>query len=297
MGIIVKKEAYYGMNEQEIFSAADSFNSDLALERRRVETDIPGVEYRRERSVGGVWERIRINSEEGSKSIGRPLGCYDTLTVARMDILDSEEAEDAQDEVARELCRMCDIEDILPERILIVGLGNKMLTPDAIGPMAAGEVEATMHIKAANKEMFDSFECSEIAVISPDVTANSGIDTLDIIKGVSERIRPDVVFAIDALASRSPDRLGTTIQISSTGIFPGSGIGNRRGAINKQTLGVPVIAIGIPTVIHSGMFGKGAIGASQSYDMFVAPKEIDGIVRTGAKIIGGAINQAFGISY
>ena len=111
--------------------------------------------------------------------------------------------------------------------------------------------------------------------------------------GVCEKIKPDLVIAIDALASRSPERLGRTIQISNTGIFPGSGVGNTRGEISRRELGVPVIAIGVPTVMDSRHFSKGGLITGEP--MFVSPREIDGIVRSSEKIIGGAINQAFGI--
>ena len=277
--------------------------TDLACERRKADTTIEGVEYKKEQGLGGLWERIKISSKEGAKSIGRPIGIYDTLAVSRMDMLDSEEIDDAQDEIARELCYMCDIMDILPERVLVVGLGNPDLTPDSVGCAAAKIVKPTMHIRDFDREFFDDLECSQIAVITPGVSSGSGMDAGIAVKGVSDVLRPDVILAIDAIASRSVGRLGTTVQISNTGIIPGSGIGNGRIAISRQTMGTPVISIGVPTVIDSRMFWLDAGGSELSAEkmqgaresMFVSPKEINEIVRVGAQIIGGGINQAFGL--
>ena len=264
--------------------------SDLALERRRADTSIPGVEYRRDESDGFVWDRIRISSEEGARSIGRPIGVYDTLSLDRMDTLDEETIEDAANEVAKELCRIVDGCDIYPERLLVVGLGNGDLTPDSIGPRTAELVNATMHLRNFDPEAFESMECSEIAVLAPGVMAKSGMETSDIMIGICDRIQPDAVIAVDSLASGSPKRLGTTVQISDTGIFPGGGIGNRRLPLNERVLGVPVIAIGVPTVIDSRIFGT-----EGGESMLVAPQEIDGIARAAARIISLGINQAFGI--
>ena len=277
--------------------------TDLACERRRASTNIKGVDYKRESTLIGSWERIRISSAEGAKSIGRPMGIYDTLELERMDLLDLEAIDDAADEVSRELCYMCDMSDIVPERVLVVGLGNPELTPDAIGPESAKNVRATLHIKDFDADFFEGLECSEIAVVTPGVSASSGLDASVTVRGVCEIIKPNVIFAIDALASRSAERLGRTVQISNTGIFPGSGIGNGRSAISKETVGVPVIAIGVPTIIDSRMFCYDAWGedpyarGGAKESMFVAPKEINEIVKASAKIISGGINQAFGLYY
>lgn len=266
--------------------------SDLAAERRRADLTIPGVVYKKEKTRVGTWERISILSDEGAKVIGRPIGQYDTLGLGRMDMLDINEVDDAKDEVARELCRMCDNDGINPERILVIGLGNRMLTPDAIGAEAAAAVDATRHIRRYDPSLFSALECSEISVLIPGVTAEGGIDTADIAEAISRKIRPTLIFAIDALASRAPERLGTTVQISNTGIFPGSGLGYGKKPINQETTGAPVIAIGVPTVIDSRLFCGNAVCESE---MFVSPKDIHLIVKNAAEIIGGGINQAFGM--
>ncbi len=290
------------MNDKYVFKNMEYCDvlSDLACERRRADLSESGVEYSKARGAIGVWERIRITSEEGARRIGRPIGCYNTLNLPRVDSMDLCEIDDAKDEIARELCRLFDSEGINPERLLVVGLGNRGLTPDSIGPECADRVKATMHIKSMDPEMFESLDCSEIAVIKPGVTAESGIDTKDIVRGVCDVINPDVILAVDALASRSPDRLGTTIQLATTGLSPGSGLGNKRGAITEDELGIPVMSIGIPTVINSRLFvvENGEARAERPGEgMFVAPKDINEITKNAATIVAGAINQAFGIDF
>ena len=270
------------------------FDSDLACERRRADTSLSGVDYRKEITSGGVWERISITSEDGARSIGRPCGKYDTLTLERMDLMDVGGIADATEEIARELCLLADGLGITPERLLVLGLGNRELTPDSVGPKSAEAVNATLHIKEADEACFSALECSAIAVLCPGVSAESGMDAAKTTAAVCRSMRPDAIIAIDALSARSPARLGRTVQLSDTGIFPGTGVGNPRGAITKETVGVPVIAIGVPTVIDARLL------SGERYDlsgeaMFVSPKEINGIVRAAARIISGGINQAFGI--
>ena len=269
-------------------------DSDLACERRRAGTSLCGVKFQKEFTIGGFWERIRITDRDGEKSIGRPIGSYDTLSLERMDLLGSEDMDDASEEIARELCRLFDALSISPSRLLVVGLGNRELTPDSVGPRTAEMVNATMHIKEYDERAFSALECSEIAVVSPGVSAESGLDSALLVESVCDLISPDAVIAIDSLAARSEERLGRTIQLSDTGIFPGSGIGNPRSAITEKTVGAPVIAIGVPTVIDARLFCSE--GRLRGEAMFVSPKEINGIVRSAARIISGGINQAFGIT-
>lgn len=280
------------------------FTSDLACERRRADTDISGVDFKKECFGEYCWERIRITSEEGAKSIGRPCGIYNTLTLPRVDTLDEEDTFDASNEIAKELCHIFDDISVYPGRLLVVGLGNPALTPDSVGPKCAERINATMHISRFKRGVFGELECSEIAVCTPGVMASTGIEAAETVLGLCDRISPDAVIAIDSLAARSPERLGKTIQISDTGIFPGSGIGNARFPLSKRTLGIPVIAIGVPTVINASVlasrdeegYDDSARRKTHDFDeMFVSPREIDGIAHTSAKIIAQGINQAFGI--
>ena len=284
--------------EQNFLNSEVFFDSDLAMERRKASTYVEGVEYKRDVCIGGVWERLKLTSTAGEKNIGRPIGLYDTLTLPRMDTIMPDDIEDAKDEIARELCRMCDLSDISPERILVVGLGNRDLTPDAIGPASASEVDATLHLKGEDPELFEGLGCSEICVLCPDVSSNSGMDSAQIVRSVVEAVKPTVVFAIDSLASRSEERLGNTVQVSNTGIIPGTGVGHRGSRIDEEMLGVPVISIGIPTVISTSAIKNSSYGSSNNQSgYFVSPKGINRIVKNGAKIIVGGINQAFGICY
>lgn len=267
--------------------------TDLALERHRADLSLPGVEYSKERTSVGGWERIKISTKSGAESIGRPIGLYDTLSMQRMDLLDGSEILDACDEVAAALGRIIEDSDVFPGRLLIAGLGNPNLTPDSIGCLCASAVKPTMHIKQLDRRVFEKLGCAEIAVVSPGVMATSGLDAAVTLKGVCDLIRPDAVIAIDSLCARSAERLGRTVQICNSGISPGSGIGNERLSIGVETLGVPVIAVGVPTVIDSRMLC--AEGSVPCEPMLVCPKEISEIAAAAAKIIGGAINRAFGI--
>lgn len=265
--------------------------TDLALERRRADTEIPGVEYKKQKTPLGCHERVKISTKVGADQIGRPLGIYDTIQSGRIDRLDSDEKERLTDALSDELCRMLDESDIFPGRILIAGLGNRRLTPDSLGCETAGRVIATMHIKDHDAPLFRSLRCAEIAICTPGVSAESGMDAVVTIKGICDLINPDAVIAIDALATRDVARLGSTIQVANSGISPGSGMGNTRLAICPETVGVPVISIGVPTVIDSRLLGDIEGGEP----MFVSPKEINDIVTSAAEVISGGINRAFGI--
>ncbi len=276
--------------------------TDLACERYRANPDIPGVSYKKEATAGGIWERIKITSCDGAKSIGRPIGTYDTLHTQRMDLLDKDFIHDAKKEIAKELRYLFTKEDISPRRILVVGLGNRGLTHDSVGCRAAAMIKPTMHIKAMDESFFATLECSEIAVITPGVPATTGLDSIVTVKGLCEKIHPNAVIAIDSLVAGDKERLGSTIQISSTGIAAGSGVGKRKAAISEEATGVPVIAIGVPTVINSSSLCPGKSGenrekqkSSHITDMLVCQKEVGEIVDAAAKIISGGISIAFGL--
>ena len=283
------------MNEHSYDKRNDAC-SDLACERRRADINVPGISYRKEQRGIFTWERIEITSHEGEESIGRPMGSYDTLTTERMDALDASDIEDASNEIATELCRIFERTSIIPSKILVVGLGNCDLTPDSVGPRTANLVNATMHLKKSDADFFESLECAELAVLTPGVMAKTGIESTDTVSAICDVTEPDAVIAIDSIASRSPTRLGTTIQISNTGIFPGSGIGHKQKALSERNLGIPVIAIGVPTVINAAAFcDTCSSDTSSTSEMFVSPRDIDAIVNVSSKIISQGINQAFGV--
>lgn len=282
-------------NYNDVAKARGKYESDLACERRRADLNTNGITYKREIAGRFVWERIEITSREGEIEIGRPRGRYDTLSTDRMDLLDDSDVEDAANEVAKELCSIVERTVVSPTRILVAGLGNASLTPDSVGPRVAESVNATMHLAENDQRLFRALECLEIAVITPGVMAKSGLEATESVSALCERIDPDLVIAVDSIASRSPERLGKTVQISNTGIFPGSGIGNKRRPLNEKTLGVPVIAIGVPTVISAKALCSDKDDKTEACDeLFVSPRDIDTIVSVSAKIISQGINQAFG---
>ncbi len=273
--------------------------SDLACERKRANTTLPGVKFSRDTVGGFSWERIKISDEAGARSIGRPIGNYNTLNLRNLDKFDEEDIEDAANEIAKELCIIVDNLGVRPDRLLVAALGNRDLTPDSVGPRVAERINATMHINNIEKGMLSDIGCSEIAVCAPGVMSKTGMEASEIITAVCEKIEPDAVIAIDSLASKSHERLGKTIQISDTGIFPGAGIGNRRKPLNIRTLGTHVIAIGVPTVINTKLLFENKADEHSSLfpkeEMFVTPRDIDFIVEVSSKIIAKGINQAFGI--
>ncbi|MBQ7314526.1 MAG: GPR endopeptidase [Clostridia bacterium] len=282
------------------------WESDLACERQTAHGDIPGVDRQVQTHGELSWERIRIVSEEGAAHIGRPQGHYDTLTTPPMDTLGEEVKELATEAVRQAL--QTHVERALGHpaaSLLAVGLGNASMTADAIGPLTAKKIHATRHIRAHDEAMFRALACAEIAVMRPGVSAQSGLDAADTVAEVCRFLKPDVLLVFDALAARSTDRLGCTVQLSDTGIAPGSGVGNHRRPLDESTLHVPVIAIGVPTVTDSRIFfseeaarrGLSANGADDGVGMFVSPRGIDDIVETASDILSEAVNRAFGISF
>ena len=274
----------------------DNFYTDLACERRRADLNSAGVDYKRERNINGVWERIKITSEEGARAIGKPIGIYDSLHTARLDKIGYEEIMGVTEELAGELCEMAELSEAIGTNILVVGLGNQNLTPDATGPESADKVRPTRHIAEIDRGIFSALGCAKISVFKPGVVAKSGIDSATAIEGIAKEINPDLVIAIDSLVARGRERLGSTIQISNTGICPGSGLGGAKKEINETTLGAKVITIGVPTVISTEELSDRKNEEKRRYEqMLVSPKEVGEIVKNAAEIIGGAINLAFGI--
>lgn len=234
-----------------------NIRTDLALEtRERFVSDhveIPGVSveetYDEEREIRTT--RVVVETENGAKMMGKPVGTYLTIEVPNMAVPD----EDYHREISKKLAE--DIKELVPERkeevsVLVVGLGNREVTPDALGPYVADHLHVTRHIvKEYGKYAMGKDQVYLVSAVVPGVTGQTGMETLEIVKGVVEETEPDFVVAIDALAARNSKRLNRTIQITDTGICPGSGVGNHRLALNRETLGVKVIGIGVPTVVDA----------------------------------------------
>ena len=271
-----------------------SIRTDLALEQKELNPDqTDGIESEETILDNIKITRIRIKNKNGERALGKPIGTY--VTVETPPLTDSGEMnENAINAVSSELI------SFLPKGlVLVAGLGNTSITPDAIGPKAAKGVLATRHIEGEIARSIGLDNMRPVAVISPGVLGQTGIETGEIIAGIARLIKPSAVIVIDALASRCLSRLGCTIQMSDTGICPGSGVGNRRAEISKNTIGVPVISVGIPTVVDAVTLAQDLTGHKcentvnpRGAKMIVTPQEIDLLVTRGAATVSMAINYA-----
>jgi spore protease len=238
--------------------------TDLALEAREMASrerseEIPGVRFHSEEENGITVSKMVIETMEGGEQIGKMPGRYVTLEVPGLRNQDSE----LQDRVATRFARefhafLKDIGIQEGDSALIVGLGNWNVTPDAVGPMVVENVLVTRHLFELMPEQVEEGYRS-VSAVSPGVLGITGIETSEIVYGIIEKTRPDFVIAIDALASRALERVNTTVQISDAGISPGSGVGNKRKPLTKETLGIPVIAVGVPTVVDAATIVHDAI--------------------------------------
>ena len=270
--------------------------SDIACERGRASNGAEGVEFKIETEESFVWERLRITDRRGASEIGRPIGRYDTLNIGSAHLLSEEDTDEAKNQIAKELCSLTDELGIYPGKILVAGLGNEKLTADSVGPKCVSRVAVTRQFSKSGCEDYAKEEYSEISAIAPGVSQQSGIESIEIIEGVVKAVAPDLVIAVDSIATASEERLGKCIQLCDTGIAPGSGVGGRRMLLNERTLGVPVIAIGAPTVINSRLIASAEGNDNKHREaLFLSPREIDVITDSFAEIIAGGINQAFGI--
>lgn len=240
--------------------------------------------------------KVKIETENGAKSIGKPIGTYVTLEAPDMVIPDEETHREISEVLAEQLKLLLNEQT---ESVLVVGLGNREVTPDALGPNVVGNLYITRHIlREYGQYAFPEKKAAAISGIVPGVMAQTGMETLEIIKGIIQETKPQVVVAIDALAARSVKRLGRTIQLSDTGINPGSGVGNHRKGLNKETLGVPVIAIGVPTVVDAATIVYDVCQDVEKIPggiagMFVTPKNIDETIKSVSYTISEALNMVF----
>lgn len=275
--------------------------TDLALEaRERYEEDVEirGVSveetYDEKRDIRATT--VRIESENGAKAMGKPIGVYITLEAPKL----SEPDKDYHREVSEALAVY--LQELLGTKeersVLVVGLGNREVTPDALGPEVVGNLRITRHVvKEYGKAAFETEKVHMVSGIVPGVMAQTGMETLEIVRGVVEETQPDVVVAIDALAARSSKRLNRTIQISDAGIHPGSGVGNHRHSLTRETIGVPVVAIGVPTVVDAATIVYDAVRDRNAVppglnSMFVTPKDIDETIKHLSFTISEALNIA-----
>lgn len=315
-----------------------NIRTDLALEEKeRFESDqveVQGVvleeEYDKEREIRVTT--VRIETENGAKTMGKPVGTYLTIEAPNLSSPDEGIHREVSEELAKYLIEV--MKKIIPEsehdkEVLVIGLGNRQATPDALGPYVADNLNVTRHIvkEYGKYAALEEMNCVVSAIV-PGVMAQTGMETAEIIKGVVRETKPDLLIAIDALAARNSRRLNRTIQIADTGINPGSGVGNYRNAITKETIGVPVIAIGVPTVVDAvtivsdtmenllsaletseSLKGVGLVlggySEAEKYElikeliapnlnsMFMTPKDIDETVKRLSYTISEGLNLAF----
>lgn len=292
-------------------NAANYIRTDLACERHRADTTLPGVAYEEEKRGSITISTLHISSKEGAASIGKPCGRYVTIGFSPLWQQNDDDLQKLSTVLADVLLSFA-----LPKKkeenrcVLVAGLGNRHLTADAIGPLCIRDIVATAHLSELEPQIFRSLHCDKIAAIAPGVLAETGIESAHLIACAINASAADLVIAIDALAAQSCDRLATTIQITNTGILPGAGIGNPRAAIDEETLGVPVIAVGVPTVVDTTTLLYDLLTKADMTDnlsdklrdtlengrgYFVSPRESDTITAQAARTIAHAINMAFGI--
>lgn len=232
---------------------------------------------------------VQIESEEGATAMGRPVGTY--ITMELPGLLEEEEAlkELAEKELSGQLKKL--LTGKKAEHILVVGLGNREVTADAVGPLTVDGLVVTRHyfLEEATVEAVGK-KYRRVSALVPGVTAQTGMETMELIRGVVKETKPDVVLAIDALAARSPKRLNTTIQLTDTGISPGAGVGNNRKGLNETSLGCPVIAIGVPTVLDAVTIAKEEV-QEDVRNFFVMPRNIDSSVQYVSELLAGGINR------
>ena len=307
-----------------------NFRTDLALERRDIYqkanklNQIDGVESTEEEINDNIKvSRVKITNSKGEEALGKPIGTYVTIDVKKLKMAGEEEIQKTSEVLTDELKKIVEMHVNNQEDILIVGLGNIYVTPDALGPKVINEIDVTRHIIKYLPQYVDE-GTRPVSAISPGVLGTTGIETVEILKGIVENIHPKLLIVIDALASRSIERISSTIQISDTGIVPGAGVGNTREEISENSLGIPVVSIGIPTVVELATLvsdgidifidrlqeiavsncsvnrlqqddkyeeDKEALNVGD-YNMIVTPKEIDDLIENMKDIVARGINFA-----
>jgi len=304
--------------------------TDLAIEAKEIcekenKGRIPGVEIEEHKEGEIRVTNVKIVNEIGERAMGKPVGSYITIDIPEFTHYDSDSMDEVSKVVAETLTPLVKLDKSMTA--LVVGLGNWNVTPDALGPKVISRLMVTRHLKQLVPDSIDE-GIRPVCALSPGVLGLTGIETGEIIRGVVEKIHPDLVICVDALASRKMERVNSTIQIGNTGISPGSGVGNKRMELSEKTLGIPVIAIGVPTVVDAATMANDTIdlvldemikqstNGSQFYDMLksidknekqrmiheilnpyvgdlvVTPKEVDLIMDSLSKVIANGINIA-----
>lgn len=308
-----------------------NFRTDLALERRdiykkanNVENEIDGIESEEE-NINDLLKvtRVKITNSNGEKAIGKPIGSYITIDVKGLKLATEEEIQKSAETLSQELVKIIDNHIDRQAEILVVGLGNSKVTPDSLGPKVISDIDVTRHLINYLPKYVEEGTRS-VSAISPGVLGTTGIETIEILKGIVQNVKPKLVIVIDALASRSIERISSSIQISDTGIVPGSGVENARKEISKNTLGVPVISLGVPMVVETAILVNDSLNLfieklqneakSNDYlndlkekdnyeeikealipkdlNLIVTPKEIDDLIENMSSVVARGINYS-----
>lgn len=297
------------MNDDNIFA-----RSDLAIEKRthinrdKAWQSAHGIEYEEGYENGVRVARLEIKTDEGAELIGKPRGRYITVFCGRVRSLEEEHFAQVSRTVADNIRRL--IERVSKKKealsVLVVGLGNRDITSDAVGPKTTDRILVTRHLKSADNELWRALGMYEVSALAPGVLGQTGIETVELVRGAAKNAAPDVIIAIDALVARSLETLAATVQLSDTGIEPGSGIGNRRRAIDRATLDIPVLSIGVPTVVDSSTLVYDALKKAgideikeelrtvleNGRGFFVSPKDADVICEDMACLLAESIDLA-----
>ncbi len=308
-----------------------NFRTDLALERRNlyrtannIKNEIDGIETEEEK-VGDdiLTTRVKVLSKQGEEAINKPIGNYITIDIKNLKVANEDEMQKASEVVTKELKALIDKHVSSKDPVLVVGLGNLYVTPDALGPKVINEIDITRHLLEYMPEVLNE-DTRSVSAVSPGVLGTTGIETQEILKGIVQNINPKLIIIIDALSSRSIERISSSIQIADTGIVPGAGVGNTRKELTKDSLGVPVIAIGIPTVVEAATIAADSLTmfiqkvqeqaksndflnqlqeedkyemikevlSPNDYNFIVTPKEIDELIENMKDIVARGINFA-----
>ncbi len=307
-----------------------NFRTDLADERNEIykkanniSTNVDGIEAEEDEAENIKIGRVNIVNENGEQAIGKPQGTYVTLDIKNIKTIQHEEIEKVANVLANELRNLINKHITDVDDILVVGLGNIYVTPDALGPKVVPEIEVTRHILQYMPKAMPE-DTRPVSAIAPGVLGITGIETMEILKGIVDNVKPKMLIVIDALASRNIERISSSIQLSDTGIVPGAGVENTRKEISEKTLGIPVVALGIPTVVDLASITndcirifiedlqqkamsndalnklkdkdnyeqiKEALNVGK-YNMIVTPKEIDELIENMKEIVALGINQA-----
>lgn len=286
--------------------------SDLACESFSSYKELPKGASRSSERIGGFGVlRLRVSSPEASEVLQKPCGSYVTVETGRLGSISDDDADRLAHLLAGELRGLsARLTGRIPDSefgVFVAGLGNAELTADAIGPKTVGMLTATRHLREHEGGLYRRLGCSSLSAMAPGVLGQTGIETLELLRGAVRFVRPDIVILVDALAARSCDRLAATVQISDVGISPGSGVGNHRSAITRESLGVPVISVGVPTVVNSATLVYDALTEAgietiddslhkvlkSGRSFFVSPKESDVITHEVARLLSRSIALAF----